>query len=60
MSSIASPEALLRLEIGLADATIKRALRDGDMDLAWLLVGRKVGWRIVVGDLAVKLKKHRL
>lgn len=50
----------LRAEINAADGPIKAALRAGDMDLAWLLVSRKVGMRIVAGDIAVKLKKHRL
>jgi hypothetical protein len=59
MTSI-SGDDLLRLEIGLADATIKRALRDGDMDRAWLLVSRKIGWQIVLGEIVVKLKRHRL
>ena len=43
-----------------ADVGIKEALRAGDMDMAWTLVSRKVGMRIVAGDLVVKLKKHRL
>jgi hypothetical protein len=54
-----SPETI-RSEIIKADGPIKAALRAGDMDLAWLLVGRKVGLRIVAGDIVVKLKKHRL
>ena len=52
--------AALRAEINSADGPIKAALRAGDMDLAWTLVSRKVGLRIVAGDIAVKLKKHRL
>lgn len=52
--------AALRAEIDSADIGIKAALRAGDMNLAWTLVSRKVGMRIVVGDIAVKLKKHRL
>lgn len=52
--------AALRSAIDSADDPIKAALRAGDMDLAWLLVSRKIGWRIVAGDLVVKLKKHRL
>ena len=55
-----SPEAV-RAEIDdNADGPIKAALRRGDMDSAWTLVSRKVGLRIVVGDIVVKLKKHRL
>lgn len=54
-----TPEAI-RTEIDNADGPIKAALRAGDMDSAWLLVSRKVGLRIVAGDIAVKLKKHRL
>jgi hypothetical protein len=52
--------AAIRKEIDLASAGIKAALRAGDMDLAWTLVSRKVGLRIVAGDIAVKLKRHRL
>lgn len=52
--------AALRADIDSADTGIKAALHAYDMDLAWLLVSRKVGWRIVAGDIAVKLKKHRL
>lgn len=52
--------AALRAEIDSADGPIKAALRAGDMDMAWTLVSRKVGLRIVAGDIAVKLKKHRL
>jgi hypothetical protein len=50
----------LRAEIADADIGIKAALRAGDMDLAWTLVSRKVGMRIVAGDISVKLKRHRL
>lgn len=50
----------LRAAIEAADDGIKEALRAGDMDMAWLLVSRKVGFRIVAGDIAVKLKRHRL
>jgi hypothetical protein len=39
---------------------IKAALRDGDMERAWTWVSRLIGTRIVAGDIAVKLKKHRL
>jgi hypothetical protein len=52
--------ATVREQIESANAGIKAALRAGDMDLAWTLVSRKVGLRIVAGDIAVKLKKHRL
>lgn len=52
--------ANVRAQIKAADAGIKEALRAGDMDLAWTLVSRKVGLRIVAGDIAVKLKRHRL
>lgn len=52
--------AALRAEIDSADVGIKAALRIGDMEAAWTLVSRKVGMRIVAGDIAVKLKKHRL
>jgi hypothetical protein len=52
--------AALRAEIDSADVGIKEALRAGDMDTAWTLVSRKVGLRIVAGDIAVKLKRHRL
>ncbi|WP_156436081.1 hypothetical protein [Bradyrhizobium pachyrhizi] len=52
--------AELRSAIAAADADIRRALRADDMDLAQVLVSRKVGWRILVGDLPVKLKRHRL
>jgi hypothetical protein len=52
--------ATVREQIESANAGIKAALRAGDMDLAWTLVSRKVGLRIVAGELAVKLKKHRL
>lgn len=50
----------IRNAIDSANAGIKEALRAGDMDLAWTLVSRKVGLRIVAGDIAVKLKRHRL
>jgi hypothetical protein len=59
MTSI-SGDALLRLEIALANFTIKKALRDGDMERAQTLVSRKVGWRILLGDIPVKLKRDRL
>lgn len=52
--------AAIRAEIDSADAGIKAALRLGDMDLAWTLVSRKIGMRIVAGDIAVKLKRNRL
>jgi hypothetical protein len=52
--------AALRAEIDSADGPIKDALRAGDMEMAWTLVSRKVGLRIVAGDIAVKLKRHRL
>jgi ATP/maltotriose-dependent transcriptional regulator MalT len=52
--------AALRAEIDSADIGIKKALRAGDMDMAWTLVSRKIGLRIVAGDIVVKLKKHRL
>lgn len=52
--------ATIREQIDSADAGIKAALRAGDMDMAWTLVSRKVGLRIVAGDLAVKLRRHRL
>lgn len=42
------------------DAEIKRALRAGDIDTAWTWVSRKVGSRIAAGEIAVKLKRHRL
>lgn len=41
-------------------AEIKQALRAGDIDTAWTWVSRVIGMRIVAGDIAVKLKKHRL
>jgi hypothetical protein len=50
----------IRAEIDSADAGIKAALRAGDMDMAWTLVSRKVGLRIVAGDITVKLKWRRL
>lgn len=52
--------AAIRAEIDSADGPIKAALRAGDMDMAWTLVSRKVGLRIVAGDIAVKLKRYRL
>jgi hypothetical protein len=52
--------AALRAEIESADVGIKSALRAGDMDMAWTLVSRKVGLRIVAGEITVKLKRHRL
>jgi hypothetical protein len=39
---------------------IKASLSHGDMDRAWTWVSRLVGSRIVAGEIAVKLKKHRL
>lgn len=39
---------------------IKAALRAGDMEHAWTWVSRLIGNRIVAGDIAVKLKRHRL
>jgi hypothetical protein len=50
----------LRSAIDSADGPIRAALRDGDMDLAQTLVSRKVGWRILLGEVVVKLKRHRL
>lgn len=43
-------------EIERASDGIKAALRAGDMDLAWTLIGRKVGLRICAGEVKVKLK----
>jgi uncharacterized phage-like protein YoqJ len=55
----------IREQIDSASAGIKEALRKDviradDMDQAWLQVSRKVGNRIAAGEIAVKLKKHRL
>jgi hypothetical protein len=50
----------LRSAIDSADGPIRAALRDGDMDMAQTLVSRKVGWRILLGEVPVKLKRHRL
>jgi len=52
--------AALRAAIDSADDGIKAALWANDMDLAQTLASRKVGWRICAGDIAVKLKRHRL
>lgn len=41
-------------------AEIQAALRDGDMERAWTWVSRKIGSRIVTGEITVKLKRHRL
>lgn len=43
--------------IEAANADIKAALRSGDMDRAWMLISRKVGWLIVIGAIMVRLKK---
>lgn len=50
-----TPERL-QAEIANANAGIRNALRRGDMDLAWTLIGRKVGLRICAGEVKVKLK----
>ncbi len=51
-SQVVSPAAIR--------AEIKAALRAGDMEMAWTWVSRIVGNRIVAGEIAVKLKRHRL
>ncbi len=50
----------LRNAVDSANADIRSALQAGDMDTAQTLVSRKVGWRILLGDITVKLKKNRL
>lgn len=36
------------------------AIRAQELDLAQTLASRNVGWRILAGDIQVKLKPHRL
>lgn len=52
--------AELRSAIDSADVDITAALWANDTDLAQLLVSRKIGWRILLGTVPVKLKRHRL
>lgn len=57
--------ATMRADIDAASAAIKHALHNReisatDWDLAWTQVSRKVGNRIAAGEIAVKLKRHRL
>jgi hypothetical protein len=49
----------LRDEIELTSVCISAALWGGDMDLARTLVSRKIGLKIVAGDIVVKLKKPK-
>lgn len=39
---------------------IKQAIARGNMDLAQTLASRNVGWRVMLGEIPVKLKHIRL
>lgn len=54
-----TPEEL-RKAINSADADIRAAMWANDMDLAQTLVSRKVGWRLLAGDISAKLRTQRL
>jgi hypothetical protein len=48
----------LSSDIAAANADIRAAILANDMELARVLVSRKVGWRVLSGDIAVKLRKR--
>ncbi len=50
----------LRSAIDSANVEITAATMANDMELAQTLVSRKVGWRILAGEIPVKLKWRRL
>ncbi|MFA5951498.1 MAG: hypothetical protein WC807_14560 [Hyphomicrobium sp.] len=47
----------LRAAIDAANAGIRNALHAGDMDMALILISRKVGLRVCAGDINIRLKK---
>lgn len=51
---------MLRLKIELGSSAIKQAIARGNMDLAQTLASRNVGWRVLLGEIPVKLKHIRL
>jgi len=62
---------MLQDRIALANADIRQAMlpdnpariaaiRAQELDRAQVLVSRKVGWRVCVGDIQVKLKHNRI
>jgi hypothetical protein len=51
---------MLRLKIELGSVAIKESIRTGNMDLAQTLASRNVGWRVLLGEIPVKLKHIRL
>lgn len=46
----------IRAKISASNANIREAIARGDMDRAQTIVSRKVGWRVLAGDISVKLK----
>lgn len=49
----------IRAAIVTADIGIKDAIDYGDMDMALLLISRKIGLRVCAGQIKVSLKPHR-
>lgn len=53
-------EELMREWIAASGICIKQAIARGNMDLAQTLASRNVGWRVLLGDIPVKLRHIRL
>lgn len=50
----------LRFYLASSGDAIKQAMARGNMDLAQTLASRNVGWRVLLGEIPVKLKHIRL
>jgi len=53
------PEMMREHIIG-SGIVIKQAIVRGNMDLAQTLASRNVGWRVLLGEIPVKLRHIRL
>ena len=51
---------MLREHIVGSGIAIKQAIVRGNMDLAQTLASRNVGWRVLLGEIQVKLRHIRL
>jgi hypothetical protein len=54
-----TPE-MMREHIAGSGIAIKQAIARGNMDLAQTLASRNVGWRVILGEIPVKLRHIRL
>lgn len=51
---------MMREHITGSGVAIKQAIARGNMDLAQTLASRNVGWRVLLGEIPVKLRHIRL